>query len=109
MIVKFESSYSLCRILAAIKAAANKDLMLVPTEVAHLHVCIEAIWHVAGHHLLQPQVPAVGSHNYRQLKFIFNEVMLANERKIRIWILHTAKAVNRNTETCELVESQLNC
>lgn len=84
---------NLCSIFAAIKAAANKELMLIPTEVVHLHVCLEAVWTVAEPHLQQRRLPTVGSQDYRQMKAMFNEVMLVNEAKVRNWIRETATAV----------------
>lgn len=68
--------------------------MLVPEEVVHLHVCLDAVWNVAGPHRLHKHVPGVGSHDYKHLKTIFNEVMLVNEKKVRNWILNTATAIS---------------
>lgn len=84
----------LCSIFAALKAAANKELMLVPAEVVHLHVCLEAVWTVAEPRPQQRRLPTVGSQDYRQMKAMFNEVMLVNEAKVRSWIRETATAVN---------------
>eukprot|EP00892_Ulva_mutabilis_P006456 jgi/Ulvmu1/4182/UM019_0161.1 len=81
-------------IFAAVKAAAHKDLMLVSTEVVHLHICVDAVWGISRRHTVQQNNAAMGSEDYRKLKKVFNEVMLANEAKVRQWIRETASCVS---------------
>lgn len=65
--------------------------MLVPRELVHLHVCVDAVWKVSGPQALQYDMDS-GTDAYRKLKAAFNEVMLVNEVKVRQWIRETAKA-----------------
>lgn len=84
----------------AIKAAANKDLRLIPAEAVRLHACLDAIWHVARPYASQQNPPQVGSKDYGHLKTVFNNLMLVNEARVRQWIQDAATTVHSELHSC---------